>query len=58
MPFIKPFHDDRPRTASPAVYHNSSTCAIGSAVAKRDRVEGTGGHRQCPECARMNREGK
>jgi hypothetical protein len=34
-------------------WHNSAVCAIGKRIPWDDRMTGTGGFPQCPECARM-----
>jgi hypothetical protein len=54
MPVIKPFFSERQIGRTDAVFHNSSACAEGSSIPFRHRQEGTGGRRQCVECARLN----
>ena len=55
MPYVSPFHSDRPRDR--AVYHNNR-CGPSTEIPPANRVSGTGGRRLCDDCEKMNRDGK
>ncbi|NLH48894.1 MAG: hypothetical protein GX444_09860 [Myxococcales bacterium] len=53
MPKVAAFHSTKKGTD---VYHNNSACTEGNNIEKEYRKEGTGGHRLCVHCQRLNRD--
>ena len=56
MPFIEAFHSLHEFHKPPMerVYHNNSACYLGREVFLSERKPGTGPHRLCDECSRLN----
>ena len=54
MARVAPFHSAKPGTA---VYHNNNRCTEGNNIERHYLRRGTGGHRLCQHCARLNRAG-
>jgi len=47
---VNPYHSIEPGTE---VYHNSNRCTEGNNIEKRNLKSGTGGHRLCSHCRRL-----
>jgi hypothetical protein len=60
MPPTAAFHsvNEDKKPAANRVHHNNSACAPGRDIPAHERRPGTGNHRLCEDCARLNREGK
>lgn len=50
MAKVPPYHSDEPGIE---VYHNSSKCTEGNNIERHNRRSGTGGHRLCSHCKRL-----
>ena len=51
MAKIPPFHSKAPN--APKRYHDNDGCPEGNKVEPKQKVFGTGGYQQCPQCARL-----
>lgn len=51
MSKVQPWHSIEPGTE---VYHNNTLCTEGNNIERRNRKGGTGGHRLCSHCSRLN----
>ena len=55
MTKTSPWYSIEPGTQ---VYHNNTKCTEGNNIERKNIRQGTGGHRLCAKCARLNQEGK
>jgi hypothetical protein len=57
MPRVSPFHSVNEFKKQPGqrAYHDNDVCALGREIPRWEQRDGTGGHRQCKECERLNR---
>ena len=57
MARVSPFHSYFEARKAPyqRVYHSNDACPTGRAIPERERQAGTGGHRQCLECEKLDR---
>jgi len=52
---VSPFHSTLPGTK---VHHNNNKCTEGNNIEPENKAPGTGGHRICNHCKRLNEEGR
>jgi hypothetical protein len=57
MPRVSAFHSIFEMRKQPyqRVYHDNDACPMGRDIPERERQAGTGGHRECVQCERLNR---
>jgi hypothetical protein len=60
MPKVTPFYSKAPTAprryqdnGTTNRYHNNTACPDGNKIAPRNKVSGTGGYQQCPQCAKL-----
>jgi hypothetical protein len=56
MPRVPPFHSVNEARRPPVhrVYHENDACPLGRAIQQWECRAGTGGHRLCKDCERLN----
>jgi hypothetical protein len=59
MPRVPSFHSTSEARKLPPqrVYHENDSCSLARNIPEWDIRPGTGGHRLCKECERLNRSG-
>jgi hypothetical protein len=60
MPQVNSFHsvNEVKKPAEKRVHHNNSACPPGRDIPSWERTQGSGGHRLCEDCDRLNRQGR
>jgi hypothetical protein len=60
MPAAQSFHsvNEIKKAPSNRVYHNNSACPPGRDIPSWERLSGTGSHRLCDDCSRLNSQGR
>jgi hypothetical protein len=46
------------KPAAKRVHHNNNACPPGRDIPENERLTGTGGHRLCDDCSRLNAQGR
>jgi hypothetical protein len=49
---VSPYHSSDP--TDPDVYHDHDNCPSGQQIPKKNRRPGTGGHRRCKHCVKLD----
>ena len=57
MPRVSAFHSIFESRKPPyqRVYHDNDACPLGRDISERERQTGSGGHRECIQCERLNK---
>ena len=51
MAKVAPFHSNKP--SDDPVYHDNDSCTEGDNIQPENKVQGTGGRKQCDHCSRL-----
>jgi hypothetical protein len=54
---LSPFYSvkEKFKLAAERIYHNNDACTLAQSVPHNARLPGTGGHKLCQECERLNK---